>query len=370
MLKRTINPATLLVMTLMLMTLALGGCGTKTVAPQTHPDWWFKGEIVDTDYVAQFAKVPHPKNAMIIDSRPYKTKFVQGYIPTAVNIPFKDFDKKIDMLPKDKSATLIFYCGGVKCSLSHKSATKAVKLGYTNVKVYAAGYPAWLKSGRPGALTIEGLSKKIASGENYMLIDARPAKMYLEGSIPSAIGIPDSKFAKKTGMLPADKSVELIYFCGGYACSLSHKSAKKAQDLGYTNVVIAEAGYPGWKKMYGGAAAVAVQSGEEEGAIDLTQFRTILKDSPDSIRLIDVRDADEFAAGHLPGAENITVDALEKMAPELKVDKPIVFVCATGARSGEAYYMIRDMRPDIKEVYYVEAEVTYDDNGGYTIKKQ
>jgi rhodanese-related sulfurtransferase len=51
----------------------------------------------------------------------------------------------------------------------------------------------------------------------------------------------------------------------------------------------------------------------------------------------------------------------------LPSDKPIVFVCATGARSGEAYYMVKDNRPDIKEVYYLEAEVTYKKDGSYKI---
>lgn len=68
--------------------------------------------IVDYKYVAKYAKMPKSKGAMIIDSRPYKPKYVAGYIPTAVSIPAKDFDKSVSMLPEDKDATLIFYCGG------------------------------------------------------------------------------------------------------------------------------------------------------------------------------------------------------------------------------------------------------------------
>ena len=49
---------------------------------------------------------------MIIDSRPYKPKYVNGHIPTAVNIPFSQFDKMVDKLPEDKTTLLIFYCGG------------------------------------------------------------------------------------------------------------------------------------------------------------------------------------------------------------------------------------------------------------------
>ncbi len=63
----------------------------------------------------------------------------------------------------------------------------------------------------------------MAKGEKYMLIDARPYMKYLQGSIPSAIGIPEKEFAAKRGMLPVDKeNVTLVYFCGGYKCALSH----------------------------------------------------------------------------------------------------------------------------------------------------
>ena len=59
---------------------------------------------------------------------------------------------------------------------------------------------------------------------------------------------------------------------------------------------------------------------------------------------------------------------LEKQLKTMKVDKPLVFVCSTGARSGEAYYMVQDLRPDIKKAYYVEAEITFNEGGGFQIK--
>lgn len=347
----------------------LSGCAGKQQAAVEKPSWWYQGEIVDAAFVAQYAKVPRLADTLIIDSRPYKTKFVKGFVPSAVSIPASEFDKKLGMLPANKDALLIFYCGGLKCKLSHVSAAKAVKLGYTNVKVFADGFPAWKAAGNYYSIGVEAVADKLAAGEDYLLIDARPAKKYLAGAIPSSVSIPDSKFEAKAGLLPADKSTQLIYYCGGFKCPLSHKSAKKAMALGYTNVVTAEAGYPAWKKMYGGAQAVAVKAGKEEGSIDLAYLEKVLKDSPQSIMLIDVRDADEFKAGHLPGAVNISVDDLEKQLKGMKADKPIVYACATGARSGEAYYMTRDMRPDIKDVFYIEAEIEYGSDGSFTFKK-
>jgi len=82
-----------------------------------------------------------------------------------------------------------------------------------------------------------------------------------------------------------------------------------------------------------------------------------------------VRDLDEFATGHFKTAVNIPVDQLEKKVNSLPTDKPIVFVCSTGARSGESFYMLQDMKPDLKKVYYLEAEVEYSKDGSYKIKK-
>ena len=151
---------------------------------------------------------------------------------------------------------------------------------------------------------------------------------------------------------------------------MSHQSARKAVQLGYTQAKVFAAGYPAWKKAYGAApAAVQVKAGGEEGAIDLATFKTIVKDNPQSIYLFDVRDPDEYAAGHFKTAVNIPVDKLEAKINSLPADKPIVFVCSTGARSGESYYMLQDLKPDLKKVYYLEAEVEYKKDGSYTIKK-
>ncbi len=114
---------------------------------------------------------------------------------------------------------------------------------------------------------------------------------------------------------------------------------------------------------------MAVKAGAEEGSIDLETFNKIIEENPQSIYLVDVRDPDEFAAGHLQTAVNIPVGELEDKVDALPADKPIVFVCSTGARSGESYYMLQDIKPELKKVYYLEAEVEYSDDGSYKIIK-
>lgn len=151
---------------------------------------------------------------------------------------------------------------------------------------------------------------------------------------------------------------------------MSHNSARRAVELGYKNVKVFAAGFPAWKKFAGTSASSSVQvkAGTEEGSIDIATFKDIVENKPESVMLIDVRDADEFSLGSFKTAVNIPVDKLEEKIKGLPSDKPIVFVCSTGARSGESYYMLQDIRPELKKVYYVEAEITFEKNGTYSLK--
>lgn len=366
--KRTF--ATLMV--LAVVTAILAGCSTTAPAPQptAQPDWRFH-DIVDVAFVAQYAKVPMPENVMIIDARPKRAKYDKGHIPMAVSIPDSQFDKMTDKLPKDRQALLVFYCGGLKCKLSHKSARKAEKLGYKNVKVFARGFPEWMKvKGHYASVSVDYMKKQIDANTDMVIVDARPKrKKYDKGHLPGAISIPDSQFDKLKARLPQDKSKLLVFYCGGFKCKLSHKSAAKAIAMGYTNVKVFSAGYPAWKKVAAGAARVQVKPGREEGSIDIEVFKSIMAKNPESMMLIDVRDKDEFKTGSLKTAINIPVDDLEAKIKTLPTDKPVVFICGTGARSGESFYMVQDIRPGMKNVYYLDAEMTIHKDGSFELKK-
>ena len=368
-----------LALCLLVVVAGLFGCATgkSTTAPPaataetpSAEDWKFH-DIVDVDFVAQYAKVPMPENVMIIDARPKRPKYDKGHIPMAVSIPWSQFDKMVDQLPADKNALLIYYCGGVKCKLSHKSAKKAASLGYTNVKVFAEGYPKWMSvKGHYASVSVEWVKKQIDTNGDMMLIDSRPKRTkYDKGHIPTAVSMPTSQFDKMTDILPAEKDKPLVFYCGGFKCKLSHKSAAKTIALGYTNVKVFSAGYPAWKELVKATAAVQPKAGAEEGSIDIEAFKKIVTDDPSSVYLVDVRDADEYATGSLKTAVNIPVDNLEAKIKSLPTDKPIVFICGTGARSGESYYMLQDLRPELKNVFYLDGELTIKKDGTFSIKK-
>ncbi len=80
----------------------------------------------------------------------------------------------------------------------------------------------------------------------------------------------------------------------------------------------------------GAACGTAAQTGDARSAklrISWTDFKK-LHDSG-KVAIVDVRDAESFAAGHIPGARSVAADQIEKRAGELKKLKvPIVTYCA------------------------------------------
>ncbi|HSD36910.1 MAG TPA: rhodanese-like domain-containing protein [Rhodocyclaceae bacterium] len=86
-------------------------------------------------------------------------------------------------------------------------------------------------------------------------------------------------------------------------------------------------------------------------------FMPMLRGNPDAVSpqqavllvnrenavIVDVRDATEFAAGHLPAARNIPLKEIEARSSELKkfVKRPLIVVCQSGSRSRSALETLR-----------------------------
>ena len=356
---------------------ALAADAAPAQAVEAKPNWYPKR--ADLNFVKQYAVLPKPEGVTIVDSRPAARKYDLGHIPTAVNIPDSSFDKLAPaLLPQDKAQLVIFYCDGPECTLSHNSAFKAEKLGYSNVKVYAEGFPDWIKAGNLHAVSVARVRQLLDEKAPLTLVDARPKdRKYDKGHIPGAISLPDSQFDKLAAeRLPADKAAALYFYCDGLACKLSNDSAEKAIKLGYTNVKVVPDGYPGWEKAFGpgpGAAAVAapaaapaIVAGKEPGTIAVASFERIYRASPEAVHLIDVREPREYAAGTFKGAINMPVNTLEKNLDKLPTDKPIVFFCGAGGRSGEAHDLVRAQRPALKTMF-IDATIKWTAAGEYTI---
>jgi rhodanese-related sulfurtransferase len=68
-----------------------------------------------------------------------------GHLPGSRNVPG---DLSPD-LAADRSATVVVYCSGPGCGRSRVTAAAFVRLGYTDVRVYAGGKSDWAAAGLP-----------------------------------------------------------------------------------------------------------------------------------------------------------------------------------------------------------------------------
>ena len=70
----------------------------------------------------------------------------------------------------------------------------------------------------------------------------------------------------------------------------------------------------------------------------LTPARAVQLIDREKAVVIDVCEAEEFAAGHVTGAKNVPVSQLEERLPTVVKNKalPVVLVCASGARANRA----------------------------------
>jgi rhodanese-related sulfurtransferase len=87
-----------------------------------------------------------------------------------------------------------------------------------------------------------------------------------------------------------------------------------------------------------GAMLIAELLRGRGGASGVTPVEATLLINRENAIVLDVRDATEFATGHMPNARNIPLIDLEKRAGELSKfkNKPLIVVCQSGSRSNNA----------------------------------
>ena len=64
------------------------------------------------------------------------------------------------------------------------------------------------------------------------------------------------------------------------------------------------------------------------------------KHTPNAV-LIDVREADEFTAGHIPGALNVSLSVIDRCPLTISKDAPIFLYCLRGSRSRRAMGILK-----------------------------
>ena len=86
-------------------------------------------------------------------------------------------------------------------------------------------------------------------------------------------------------------------------------------------------------------------------------------------QVIDVREAEEFAAGHLPEAKNVPLAKLADRISEIErfKDKPVIVCCASGMRSGKACGELRKL--GFAKIHNLSGGIDAWVGAGYPVKK-
>ena len=180
---------------------------------------------------------------------------------------------------------------------------------------------------------------------------------YADGAIPNALSIPIRSLGENLAQIPMDTPV-VVYCASGFRAALSTAAL---QLMGYTNVRSFPPSYAGWEAAHGESGdvpaevAAAVESDFDVTAVvseylaaipegfmnvgKLDAFKEAIANT--SPLLIDVREASEYEAGHIPGAVNIPLRTLAENLDKIPADMPVFVYCASGHRAGMALSSLR-----------------------------
>lgn len=151
-------------------------------------------------------------------------------------------------------------------------------------------------------VTTDELRQMLKDG-SAVVFDARPHMEYATSHIPGALNVaakpdvPTSVYVSdvaEIGRMVSDKSTAIVLYCNGPFCGKSKRLGEELLEAGFTNVRRYQLGAPTWR------ALVGVMQ------IELDGIRYV-RGADHTAVFVDARLADEFQAGSLPGARNITI---------------------------------------------------------------
>ena len=89
--------------------------------------------------------------------------------------------------------------------------------------------------------------KQAIAEKKVTLIDVNGSDSYKAGHIPGAIDFATTK-DELASKLPSDKNALIVAYCANEQCGAYQAGARKAKELGYTNVKHYPKGIMGWKE--------------------------------------------------------------------------------------------------------------------------
>ncbi len=173
---------------------------------------------------------------------------------------------------------------------------------------FALGVAAsgWLRQGAAPALPEAELStedfEQIVATDAAVVLDTRPHLEYSIGHVPGALnvaarpGVPMSMYvsdvAEVSRLVGGDLTRPIVLYCNGPYCPKSRRLAEELAMAGHTDVQRYQLGMPVWRAT------------GHVSEVELDGLRYVLDNDRTAV-LLDVREADAFRSGSIPGARNL-----------------------------------------------------------------
>jgi len=295
----------------------------------------------------------------------YEAAHVEG----AINIPFGQ-GMDFSALPTDQQIIVTCYTGQTA--------------GQTVAIMRALGYDAWslkggmnngwipmVKAAAAGAYFAEDFANpvikptdlfaKIDAGEDLFIVDIRQADVYAEGHISGAyLASWGEDLAAKVAMLPTDQPVYVYCYSGqtaGQTVALLRMLGIDAYSIqsGYSNGISQTEGYEAYIDTTAAELPDAgasfdpflLQVVEQYFTDAVANGNNIIADTDaqalvdaGTVTVLDVRQADAYAEGHISGAVNIPFGAGMDFS-DLPTDQQIIVTCYTGQTAGQTVAVLR-----------------------------
>ena len=76
------------------------------------------------------------------------------------------------------------------------------------------------------------------------VIDVNSRESWTRAHVPGALNLDPAEY--KDSELPPDKASNLVFYCSNPMCRKAPNAARRAKQLGYSNVMVMSAGISGW----------------------------------------------------------------------------------------------------------------------------
>lgn len=310
----------------------------------------------------------------------------------AVNAPLSRLEFEMTRLVPRKSTAVVVVTAG-DAVLAARGAAALAKMGYTDVTVCSDTPDDWASAGftiysginvpskafgeavehHYGTPSVDASELKAMQdrGDDLVVLDSRTFAEYSNMNIPRGVSVPGGELAYRVRDLAPSPETLVVVNCAGRTRSIL--GAQSVINAGIANKVVAlENGTMGWhlaglELEHGRTdrfspgdpetldAAIAMRDRiAAEHAIETIDHARLVEWRGEADRrtlyLLDVRDPDEFAAGHLPGSRSAPGGQLVQ-ATDFQIGVPnarIVLIDDTGVRATmTAHWLVQMGYPDV-----------------------